>query len=100
MTLDHAPTAYTHPAQWADDWLTPTERRALRATESTPASYTPQRAQNALSQAHSAAPTPQRSTLSRIVQRIAQAVAYSAIALCIVGLWYIGCQISWILSAH
>lgn len=77
MTLDHAPSAYTHPAQWADDWLTPTERRALRAIESAPASYTPMRAQKSLSEAYSAR---QKRIRARRIQTVARVVTYLTIA--------------------
>lgn len=97
MTLDHSAGRYTQtPAQWADDWLTPDEARAQRAAEGSTPSHSVPAPRNPQSIHH----TPAQSKLSRIVQRVCQAIAYATIALCIVGLWYIGCIISWVLSAH
>lgn len=100
MTVAHSPSTYTTtPAQWADDWLTPDEARALRAEDRAAALSRPAPAKP-LSALHAPAAHRSRSKLSQVVQRIAQGIAYALIAASIVGLWYIGCLISWALSAH
>lgn len=98
MTLDHAATHYATPAQWADDWLTPTERKALRAIEASPWPHTRRAPGNTLSVQPRAIPT--RSKLSRVVQRACQTIAWSLIGLAIVGLSYIACCMAWALSAR
>jgi hypothetical protein len=100
VTYTPAPSAYSStPAQWADDWLTPDEARALRATESL-AKLRPAHSAPATRNPLSGRPVPRQSTLSQIIQRTCQTIAYSAIGLSIVGLWYIASMISWALSAH
>lgn len=80
MTLDHAPSAYGTPVQWAADWLTPDEARGLRATERMEAlrpRHTAPAPRKALHASHSAR---QKRIRARRVQLLAQTVTYLAIA--------------------
>lgn len=80
MTLNHAPSAYSAPVQWAADWLTPDEARGLRATERMEALRPRHTAPAPAKALHASHSDRQKRIRARRLQAAARVVTYLAIA--------------------